>query len=223
MKSAGNDIVALQIIDKQRTLRSSFYSKFVTASELLLHNQLEIPLENFVWLLWSVKEAVYKYLTRCDKDLIFSPSKIVIQHINVSPDQCIASFQENGWEGSHDRTFYEGSVLCQTHMLFFTTGLQTEFITTIANGEANFNNVYWGVQRIEKDDQESQSKAVRSFVLNKLNNLLSVDNIRIDKPAGYPVLLIGDEVTDIPISLAHHGNLVAYSFLLKVNPNSELN
>lgn len=216
MKSAGNDIVALQIIDKQRTCHSTFYSKFVTVSELSLYKPSQIFFENFVWLLWSIKEAVYKYLKRFDADLIFSPSKIVIQYITISPDHIAANFQESEWKDScPDKTFYGGGILYNMQTLYFRSNLQSEFITTVVNDDANFNNVYWGVQRIEKDDQESQSKAVRTFALNKLNSLLCVDNIRIDKPTGYPVLLIGNELIDIPVSLAHHGNFVAYSFLFE--------
>ncbi len=84
MKSAGNDIVALRCIDIQRTGQFRFYSKILSTSEQTLYHQpllADMPFENYVWLLWSVKESVYKFLKRSIPDLIFSPTKICIQEI----------------------------------------------------------------------------------------------------------------------------------------------
>ena len=67
MISTGNDIVALGLINKQRTCEPRFYSKILSASEQALYHQSEftaLPFEHYVWLLWSVKESTYKFLKR---------------------------------------------------------------------------------------------------------------------------------------------------------------
>jgi phosphopantetheinyl transferase (holo-ACP synthase) len=86
--SAGNDIVALNAIDKGRSCMPAFYSKFITSAELSLHNPAQLSLDSFIWLLWSVKESAYKYLKRTDNELVFSPIKLSVSKIEfiVDPD-----------------------------------------------------------------------------------------------------------------------------------------
>ena len=64
MISAGNDIAALAKVNKERIPQPRFYSKILSDSERALYHQPQLtilPFENYVWLLWSVKESVYKY------------------------------------------------------------------------------------------------------------------------------------------------------------------
>ncbi|MDB4926046.1 4'-phosphopantetheinyl transferase superfamily protein [Mucilaginibacter sp.] len=210
MKSAGNDIVALNVIDKQRTCQPVFYSKFITPFELALYHQPQMAFEIFVWLLWSVKESAYKYLKRGDANLVFSPSKIIVQDIEVSRE-----FRSDRWEGDQSvGMFFKGNVLYDTHTLYFKSIIYDEFVATVVNGENNFQYVYWGVQLIDKSDSVSQSENVRLFVLNKLNSLFPNYALSIDKgPAGYPILFNDGKEMDIPISFSHHNRYVSYSFL----------
>ena len=83
MISAGNDIVALNVIDIQRTQSPAFYAKFITPTEFELYNPNEITLINFVWLLWSAKESAYKYLKRINSELIFAPIKIKVVSLDI--------------------------------------------------------------------------------------------------------------------------------------------
>jgi phosphopantetheinyl transferase (holo-ACP synthase) len=204
VKSAGNDIVALNAIDIQRTNNSGFYSKFITASEQSLYSQDGIsamPFENFTWLLWSVKESVYKYLKRTDTSLIFSPAKIIIQNIDAP--------------NSINEPIYTGKVLYQSVILYFRSKVNNDFIASVVNDTEGFEDLYWGIQSIDKSDSAYQSKMVREAVLNKLNTLLAVDDLQIEKNAtDCPVLVSGKKIIDIPVSLAHHGNFVAYSFVI---------
>lgn len=216
MKSAGNDIVALQAIDKQRTCHSAFYSKFITVSEQSLYEQTAMPFESFVWLLWSVKEAVYKYLKRDNIDLVFSPSKIITQYIDIPVNKPADNFKGNRWESDEQPNgqFYKGSVMYKTHTLYFRSKLQEAFVATVVNNDEDFANVYWGIQLIDEAGYESQSKAVRSFLLSKLKQVLPAGSLRIEKVDGCPVLMKDDKLMNIPVSLAHHGQFVTYSFCL---------
>ncbi len=80
MKSAGNDIVALNAVDHQRTVSANFYSKFIIPAEQDLYKQSPametVSFCSFVWLLWSVKESAYKFVKRLQPELIFSPSRL---------------------------------------------------------------------------------------------------------------------------------------------------
>ncbi|MDB5116827.1 MAG: 4-phosphopantetheinyl transferase superfamily protein [Mucilaginibacter sp.] len=222
MKSAGNDIVALQLINRERTCHPVFYSKFITDIELDLYSRSDaMPFENFIWLLWSVKESVYKYLKRGDAALVFSPSKIQVQNIDLSDYHFNSFFEYNELE-STSSNFYSGSILCDGYLLYFQSLIQSEFIATVVNGQESFNHVYWGVQPIASDNYTDQSKAVRTFALTKLAGLFPDYKLQFKKsPVGYPVLLNESTEMDIPVSFAHHGNYVAYSFQIDGRLNSK--
>ena len=217
MKSAGNDIVALQAIDIQRTISPQFYSKFITAHEQSIYQQSQfaaVPFYSFIWLLWCVKESAYKYLKRSNPDLVFSPSKIVIQNINVPvtmPDDV-----SGVWESDKaNEDFYTGGVLFETTQLYFRLKITANFIASVVNDSPNFDHVVWGIRHIENADNENQSEQVRAFTLAKVEAIINLENIQIKKtPSGYPYFAQGNNELDMPLSLAHHGHFIAFSFRL---------
>jgi phosphopantetheinyl transferase (holo-ACP synthase) len=205
--SAGNDIVALNLVDKERTNLPAFYSKFITSDELLLHKDLTIPFESFVWLLWSVKESAYKYLKRGDEHLVFSPSKLIIKKVFVST----LTDQDHLQADQPIDVYYEGTVSNNTHTLNFKSALNNQFIATIINE----GDVYWGVKTIADSNYHAQSDAVRLLALAKLDNIFIADDLWIDKhPSGYPFIVNGSHPLQSPISFAHHGCYVSYAFQL---------
>lgn len=209
MKSTGNDIVALKVIDKQRTNHSAFYSKFITPSEQALYKRPEIPFENFVWLLWAVKEAAYKYLKRGDANLVFSPSKIIIGQLDAIPAFKTPLLQTDQLVDA----YFKGDVSSGSHKLYFRAVFNSGYIAAVVNDDIDFKNVYWGVQLIDSADHESQSKAVRKFALDRLINIFPDHKLSIEKnPEDCPVLLNGDQEMNVPISLAHHDRYISYSF-----------
>jgi hypothetical protein len=230
VSSAGNDIVALKAINKRRSTQSRFYSKILSEAEQVLYEcrkPAEMPFENFVWLLWSVKESVYKYLKRTEPGLVFSPTKIGIQRIDP-PSGGSAQFAGSQWEsGAGDQwecrgdgsgaSFYKGSAFFESRVFYFRSKIHPEYIATVVNGEEDFENIWWGVKSIDHSDYPAQSIAVRAFAVNKLNAVFSTgkDNLQIGKsPLGYPIVLKEAEEMKIPVSFAHHAYYVAYSFLL---------
>jgi phosphopantetheinyl transferase (holo-ACP synthase) len=218
MKSAGNDIVALKSVDKKRTEQYKFYSKILSPSEQALYHQAqfaEVPFETYVWLLWSVKESVYKYLKRTNPGLIFSPTNTIVHHIQIPAKYSIAGSNECfQWESSHDDEFIEGQVVCKSHILYFRSKITDEWINTIVDEDEDFENVCWGVKSIDSTSYDHQSKAARTSLLNKLGPLFPTP-LQIEKsPVGYPVILCGSQDIQVPASLAHDGHFVAYSFAL---------
>lgn len=207
MISAGNDIVALNLVDKERTNLPVFYSKFITSEEHSLHKDLNIPFETFVWLLWSVKESAYKYLKRDDEHLVFSPSKLIVEKLFVST----LTDQDHLRADQPIDRYYEGIVSTATHSFKFKSAINNQFIATIINEVG----VYWGVQTIAEGDYHAQSNSVRLFALAKLNDIIIADDLWIDKhPSGYPFIMNGRHQLETAISFAHHGCYVSYAFQL---------
>lgn len=224
MSSTGNDIIALKAVDKQRMNHIRFYSKILSDSEQAIYYRRELtemPFENFVWLLWSVKESVYKYLKRKAPGLVFSPTKIIIQRIDPPYGRPVTKFEGTQWESSNTGSceeFYKGIALFESRIFYFRSKIHAELISTVVNDDENFENIWWGIKLIDHPGYNNQSIAVRAFVLNKLNFLFSgdKDNLHIEKsPLGYPIVLKGAEEMKIPVSLAHHDHFIAYSFLLE--------
>ncbi len=221
MTSIGNDIVALRAINITRSKQFNFYSKFISKAEENIYNQQlsnGISFENFVWLLWSVKESVFKYLQRIKPDLVFSPSKICITQLRIPTQNLVMEFEGNKTEGRgfNDETVYKTEVAFGAHTLYSRSVISSEFIFSAVNQEDDFENINWGIQLITSSDPEYQSKDVRMLLIKRLMILFPGVELSVDKsPYGYPVLLInGTEETAIPVSLAHHDHFVSYSFKL---------
>ncbi|MFD2871770.1 4'-phosphopantetheinyl transferase superfamily protein [Mucilaginibacter ximonensis] len=196
MISAGNDIVALQAVDVQRTRLPAFYSKFITPAELALHNPNEIALVNFVWLLWSAKESAYKYQKRLDTELTFTPAKIAVQQLSV-----LGELKSD--IDAHNQ--YKGELQLHHTTLPFLAVVTDQFIATVIDqGDVN-----WAVKQIEASDYETQSKAVRNFLLDNLK----MPGVSIEKhAAGYPILIKEGQELDIAVSFAHHDRYISYAY-----------
>ncbi len=204
-------------MNKERTNQYRFYSKILCSSEQALYHELQfagLSFENYVWLLWSVKESAYKYLKRNLTDLVFSPTKIVIQLIETPCAHSVVKSQDTEWDsGGYGDELYSGSVNYGPQILYFRSKVSGEWITSVVNGHQNFENVKWGIRSIDNAGYQHQSKAARTLLLNKLNTIFP-GNLQVQKnPVGYPVILKGAQDMRIPASLAHDGRFVAYSFI----------
>lgn len=216
MISIGNDIVALSAINSQRTNDIRFHSKFVTKAELALHQIATIaalPFESFVWLLWSVKESAYKYQKRLYPELLFSPAKIIVHDIDIHDNHSYITVIDT-WESNFlDRDFVHGRVHIGESKLYFKTIVTDKLIATIVCSEPSFQNIHWGIQKTETRNNEDQSTSVRTFLLNRLQNVYPNADLSIDKSAiGYPVLNYNPKATALLISFAHHGEYISYCF-----------
>jgi phosphopantetheine--protein transferase-like protein len=218
--STGNDIIALSAIDQQRTKQERFYTKILSPSELELYYHkayAAMSFENFVWLLWSVKESVFKYQQRNIPTLLFSPVKIVIQGIDFPESIVVTKFETVQYESSlfYDGEFYNCKVNAGRDIFYSRSKIHDELVYTVVDNSDKFENIWWGIKFISHSDHNNQSKAVRSFVLNKLNTVFPSDNLTIkQRVTGYPLVLKGTNQIDIPVSFTHHGHFIAYSFVL---------
>lgn len=198
MISVGNDIIALDIIDAGRTLQPVFYSRILAPAETGLYAECSsLPFEQYVWLLWSIKESVYKCVKRTLPELRFSPRKTIVQGIERS-----------------DTYTYRSIIYFNTVPLYAESRVNEKFIFTLATNDTGFDRICWDVRQIGQTDPEAQSRQVRLALLQRLQAFFPGDRLQIEKAdAGYPVLVRNSAATDLPISFSHHHDLVSYSFI----------
>jgi len=222
MRSTGNDIVSLNAINKTRTIQPGFYSKFLSPTEKKIFDQpdiQQIPFHYFVWLLWSIKESAYKYLQRINPDLVFSPIRFIVTHLEFSDAFSLTNFGETQLEadGFENSQVIKGSVTFGSTTLFSRSVMYTELIHSVVSSSENFENIGWGIKLIERSDPAYQSSEVRVFLVDKLNKCLGVDGLFIEKDEwGVPMIVDGREKIEIALSLSHHDRFVGYSFDLSI-------
>jgi hypothetical protein len=216
MISTGNDLVALKAINIVRTKQPNFYKKIISDSEKDLYDhQLSghLPFEIFVWLLWSVKESAYKYLQRITPDLVFSPTRFIVNRLILPIDNSVKQLEGCGFD---DDLVCKGVVSFGDHTLYSRSMISGEFIFSVVNSTDNFEHIRWGIQLIDSSDPDVQSKSVREFLIKKLNALFPESELLISKSShGYPIILKDGDEIPLPVSLAHHDRYVGYSFCVK--------
>jgi len=202
MKSTGNDIVALDATDPKRTGSDRFYSRILAAGEQSLFSQQtfpDLPFDHYVWLLWSIKESVYKYEQRIRPALSFAPLKIAVSKLS-SPCR---------------DEFYKAIVSSDGRKLYSRSIIRDGMIASVVSEDEKFEHTRWGFTPIDHSTSADQSASVRNLAIGELSASLSRSDLKIEKNrSGIPVILDGEEVLDIPLSLAHHGHYVAWSYLL---------
>jgi len=221
MISTGNDIVSLNAINITRTNNSKFYSKILSTPESKLYNEplaATIPFENFVWLLWSIKESAFKYLQRITPDLLFTPVKFEVTQLQTPSEYKLINFGigELTGTGFNDESAFKAVILFGSDTLYARSFIYNELICTVVHKSENFGETYWGIKYINDGQYDNQSKKVREFLIQNLQRLASFDNIIIDKNQhGIPVIILGTKEMLIPASLSHHEHFIAYSFQYK--------
>ncbi len=217
MLSTGNDIVSLNAINVTCTKQPNFYSKILTPTETALYKQsrfANIPFEVFVWLLWSIKESAFKFLQRIDADILFTPVKFVVSDVQIPFGFTLSGFEAIKLTGIgfNGIPTIRSTVKFGDHILYSSSLIYQEFISTVVNGAEDFSRTHWGIKWIDSDDTEIQSAEVRAFLIDNLKDNISIS---IGKnPLGIPVLLKNNQELTIPVSLSHHEYYIAYSFQL---------
>lgn len=218
MISAGNDIIALSAIDITRTKQQKFYSKILSPEEKALYNQpgfTNIPFENFVWLLWSIKEPAYKYLKRHNPGLVFIPVKFVVTELLIPQGYSITSFSGKQTEGTGftDSPVFKGIIKVGDDTIYSCSLMYHELIFSTVNGNDHFDSINWGVKGIDEVDAGHQSAEVRAFLVDRLQKVFNVDGLVIDKNTeGAPIVLKDGKEFGVAVSLSHHEGWVGYCF-----------
>jgi len=218
MTGTGNDIVSLGAINITRTKQPAFYSKILSDREITYYRQNcqdVITLENYIWLLWSIKESAYKYLQRFNPGLVFTPVKFIVSGLLPPVPSPTENFgNTKAGKGFDVNKTWNGVITYGTDTLYSLSLLYTDVLFSVVNGTENFDQVYWGLHRINDTDPANQSAMVRTFLLNKLHQVLTIDNLQIGKNEfNIPVLIKRDKEMQVAISLSHHEHFIGYSFV----------
>jgi phosphopantetheinyl transferase (holo-ACP synthase) len=220
--STGNDIVALQATQPEKTNLPRFYSRILTIDEKKLYNRLACPplaFDQYTWLCWSIKESAYKFNKRNSPELVFSPLRITISELlppaALPPDRqrppALGGSTTAGSTASADG-YYRCRVSCGQAMLYSRSLLRDGIIATVVSDDPHFTNTRWGFQPIGSSAHADQSAAVRALVLQELQATLHRDDLHLQKDeAGCPIVLAGGQPTGIPVSLSHHDHYIAWS------------
>lgn len=193
----GNDIVDLSIStigEKER--RSRFLEKILTRLEMDILGSLGGE-DRYVWLIWSIKESVYKIVSRGLQKSIYAPKSIQCIDINCSGKGVYYADIHYGGD-----TFISKSIV------------NKEYIHTVASASHSvINQSDVQIFAIPKDADESGytiRKVIESVRLPKSHNYGSLSVIK-DKNR---VPRIYDEETEIGyLSITHHGSYGAYVFI----------
>jgi phosphopantetheinyl transferase (holo-ACP synthase) len=215
MTGLGNDLIDLKLTDAARTQSPRFYSKILADTELQLYQSkfAAFPLQQFVWLLWSIKESAYKALQRYQPDLVFTPVKMAVVSLMppINPHQ--PAFENKTTSmGFNDAVCFKSIIHFNSQTLYARSVIYgDELIHTVACADDDFRNIHWGIRRVMETGPAGQSLTVREFLLAELSSLFPAFKLAVEKSlSGYPFITSDGVAMDLPVSLSHHGEFVGY-------------
>jgi hypothetical protein len=238
MDSAGNDVVAFRLTDPERSAQPRFYNQILSPSEIGLFHSGALPslwpsgnlgsqaqsapddpsapalsFPIFLWLCWSIKESVYKFRKRLHPELVFSPTSIHVKEIFSAPfgsDTCFPSTSE---AGTHN---FQPLLCGRADDIYFQSTITPDGIISVVHDREDFKGVQVGFAHTS--GEVDQSEAVRAMLTRNLSTLDPEAQWTFGKhPDGYPLLYRNGLLQPIPLSFAHHGNLLGFSYLLPVS------
>jgi phosphopantetheinyl transferase (holo-ACP synthase) len=215
MDSIGNDIIDLNFIDASRSRNQRFFSKFISESEQNLFERSGLSFEVFVWLLWSIKESVYKCQKRMLPGTLFSPLIMTVQELDACCDKKGMELNAECFEqDSAERCHWRASVSLGARNFYARSLTSSRFIFTTARLLDSSHNVYGGIKFINDSGYDNQHSEVRSFALQRFGQIFGrSEELIIEKNiAGIPFLFRNGSNTGVVLSFSHHYHFIAYSF-----------
>ena len=193
----GNDIVDLDLADKDAYKRERFLEKVLTASEQLLLSQTKDP-GTFLWVLWSMKESAYKLHFRKHLTRALNPIRITCffdGDYELEPEGRFRGRVEVG-----DGVYQTNTILCKDYVH-----------TTAIDGRGDF------MIHSEEVSAGSVNKVREKTIDALVGSIYAASAFRSDRiefskdSNGLPFLT--NESKDIfkPCSISHHGRFGAYA------------
>ncbi|MFT4533415.1 MAG: phosphopantetheinyl transferase (holo-ACP synthase) [Saprospiraceae bacterium] len=193
----GNDIVDLsisQVGDGTRKIR--YLDKLFSDKELDIIHRLGDE-DIWIWLLWSVKESVYKIVSRIENRIRYAPKTL----------RCISITKKS--EGK-----YETIVAYQGHKFVANSELTDHYIHTVAsNSMIEINQLSSKVFTIFSNENESTSvdRNVIDYIKDKLGSRSTNITLKRDENRVPHVFSGNQEVCQLSIS--HHGGYGAFGLI----------
>lgn len=185
----GNDIVDLNIARLQNDWeRPGLLQKLFTVDEqkfIINSNNQELN----VWLLWSMKESVYKAVQRKYKlERFYNPKQFVCSQVQLTPEKA------RGKVSFKDETFKTTSELFPDKILSYTANSEFSHFSEEKNARSLL------LQKVSE------------------HFLIPLDSLNITKTGqGIPLITYQGDNLLIPFSLSHHGNYSAYALSLNMS------
>lgn len=179
----GNDIVDLIIAEKESDWRRRGYlEKIFTRFEQNLIKSSSNP-DLLVWILWSMKEAVYKAHFRIARHREFAPTKIEIKNLDITKESAAA-----------EANYY--------NIKYFTkTDISDSFVHSIALIDPlKFSEIK--TVKLTTTSRDYTSLLINKNVINKTDNVVKTKE-------GIPNIATKEGILKSPISISHHGNYLA--------------
>lgn len=185
----GNDIIDLNLASTQSNWqRTGFLQKLFTEEEqeFILNSKNS---ELRVWLLWSMKEAVYKAVQRkYELNRFYNPKQFVCSQLQLTSEKT------RGEVSFKDEIFKTTSDLFPDKILSYT-----------ANSEFSHFS-----------EEKNASFLLLQKVSEHL--LIPLDSLNIGKTGqGIPFITYHGDNLQIPFSFSHHGNFSAYALSLNMS------
>lgn len=137
----GNDIVDLrQAMLESNWRRKGYLAKLFSITEQQWIQEAENP-SQIVWLLWSMKEAVYKIYSRRNNWHAFAPLKLICNSLEIKGELAT------------------GSVQCENIIFFTQTMLSAHFIHTIASEQFPMQTVKVSISSYNSQDTSYRNTA----------------------------------------------------------------
>lgn len=179
----GNDIIALQVAAQEsRINRKGFLEKLFLPEEIQLIYHSPDPATT-TWLLWSCKEAVYKIIHRYTRERIYAPQRF---HCHLQQQESSAA---------------SGTVVYEQQTCYFKSTITADYIHTYAAIAPALLN---------KMDIFANTMQHHLSTPQRIQPLLSNKELFCKNEAGIPYILHRDTGEQLPISVSHHGNYLAF-------------
>jgi phosphopantetheinyl transferase len=193
----GNDIVDLALAKRESNWRRRGYlDKIFTPHEQQLIRTAPNP-DQLVWLLWSMKESVYKLAVRRTQNRVFAPSQIACDFADPASDHTTGT------------AYYDG--------LYHTTStITTHYISTIAFSAHEKPAYSHVILPFETTDFRAHHDLVRAKIRQQAALLFDVaeQEIHLSKDnIGAPAFAVRGSQKR-PISISHHGHFGAFAISL---------
>ncbi|GAB2534574.1 4'-phosphopantetheinyl transferase family protein [Spirosoma aerophilum] len=189
----GNDIVDLaQAKRESNWQRRGYLDKIFTPHEQQLIQTATDP-DQLVWLLWSMKESVYKLAVRRTRNRVFAPGRITCE-LAGPVSKCSTGF-----------VYYEEWY----HTISTLTSTYVSTIAFSADDIPVYNQV---ILPFETTSVLAQQDMIRKKIRQHAARLFNLDDqeIHLRKDSiGAPVIMVRG-AGERPVSLSHHGHFGAF-------------
>lgn len=176
----GNDIIDLNRANAESNWRRKGYFKkvFTLFEQELIKNSSHPDL--LVWILWSIKESVYKAHFRITQIWEFAPVKIEIKDINFTKQSAI------------------GEVQYRNDKFFINTLIAGNFVHSIALTD-NLNLAEMQILTIKTKSRDYDVILRDRKIINKAQSVIKTSD-------GIPNIVTDGEALKHPMSISHHGD-----------------